>query len=145
MVIVNTKNLVRVFHVTSFLWLDTDSDTVIWHKKFPLNWDFTKKSSMKHYNFWKRGTIGFGGKIQVMTKQIRKLHIFSKNMWKSTWLFILNNLNSARFHINNSQISTLGSEEYMKFKKKIGTRVLTMNDNLCMNKFSGSMFLVSDM
>ena len=37
---------------------------------------------MKHYNFWKRGTIGFGGKIQVMTKQICKLHISSKNYVK---------------------------------------------------------------
>ena len=85
---------------------------------------------MKHYNFWKRGTIGFGGKIEAMTKQISLSFIFLQKLSIDCIEKIL-----TASKISHKQISTLGSEGYMKFKKKIGTRVLTMNDNLCMNNF----------
>ena len=97
LVFVNIKNLVCVFHVSSFLWSDTDSDTVIWRKKFSLNWDFTKSQAWNNIMLGKEAQLDLMGRYrQWQNKYVGKLYISSNIMWKSTWLIILKNLNSQQ-------------------------------------------------
>ena len=45
-----------------FLWSDTDSDTVIWRKKFPLNWDFTKSQAWNNIMLEKEAQLDLVGR-----------------------------------------------------------------------------------